>query len=637
MKEARDAAEAAYAYDRQNRIEALVDLEFLAGHQWDVRDRTAREADERPVLTVNRLLQPVKQIANDIRFSTPGVTVAPVDKGADEGTATVLAGLFRQIQRQSMASWVYSVACGHAAACGVGHFRLLTDYVDDDVFEQEIHIRLVPNPLAVLWDPKAALPHRGDAGYCHVLEFVPVAEFERRYPGAAKVDFDGGTGPAGGGRSQSLQWFRPDHITIAEYWKVEEKERTIGLLESGQVVDLTNVAALGQGMQVVRKRKVKGRQVTQMIVSGREVLREKQAWAGRYIPVIPIIGNEIPLESTVVRHGIVRHARDAQRMYNYWRSTAAEWIGLSPKSPYLATEDEIGPYKEMWDTLNTKPRPYMLYARDPQNPMLKPTRERPPEPPAALWQEGSITADEIKATTAIYDAGLGQRSNEVSGKAITARQQQGEIANYEYADNLRISLDWTGKVLMDLVPRIYDTQRIVRILDEEEKERFEPVNWVATSVAGGQVLLNDLSAGKYDVTIKMGPSQATRRTEAQTGMVEFLKLNPEAFAAVADIVVEEMEWPGAPKIARRLKRTIPPDILGEDAVDPPKEPDPLQVEGAKQEVRAEAATAAKKEAETRLAHAKADREEVEVILEAMRPKKPNGAARPDGASGPQRS
>jgi hypothetical protein len=602
VKEAVEAAETNYNYDRENRLEGIRDLQFLAGDQWDPRDRRQREADDRPVLTVNRLIQPVKLVANQIRFSVPAVRTVPVNREADAGTAWVLGGLLRQIQRQSMATWVYSVATGHAAACGIGHFRILTEYVDDDVFEQEIWIKLIQHPFAVLWDAGAQEPDRSDAMHCLVLEFVPTQQFKKRYPGAAPVDFQGSQTFNPGG---NFQWFRPDHVIVAEFWKKVPYQRKLGQLADGRVIDLTNIVELHPSMQVVREREVTSYCVEQSLVSGREVLKGPHKWAGKYIPIVPIIGNEIPQEHSVVRHGVVRYARDPQKMYNYWRSQSAEWIGQAAKSPWLAAAEQIGNYKDMWDTANTMPRPYLLYDLLPENPQLRPERLRAPEPPQALWQEGSISGDEIKATTGMQDASLGAAGNEVSGRGIEARQRQGEMGNYEYVHNLGISLNHTGRILIDLAPKIYDTSRTVKILDEYEKEHFVPINSVAYTEDGEAVLVHDLTSGKYDTVVKLGPSFLTRREQSAAQMVEFLKLNPDAFQLIGDIVAEEQDWPGAAKIGKRLKRAVPPDILGDDADEPPKPPDPLLQEGAKEEVREKKASADKKQAEAREADARA--------------------------------
>lgn len=614
VQEAREFAEEAYLADEENRAEALIDLEFISGNQWDAADRKAREDDGRPVLTINRLIQPVKQVVNDIRQTVPSVKVVPVDQGADEGTAGVMAGILRQVQRQSRATWVYAMAAGHAAMCGIGHFRILTQYAGEDAFDQELSLKLIPHPNSVLWDPAATEPDRSDAKRCLVLEYVPEAEFQKRYPKAVAADFDAGIGTSG---TRKFRWSKDNRVVIAEYWKMVPTMKTIGLLTDGSVIDMTNVAGLPPGIQVTRTREIETYRVEQTIVSGREQLSEVNAWAGKYIPIIPVLGNEIPLENKTYRHGLTRFARDPMKMYNYWRSSSAEWIGMAPKSPILATPDEIGDFKEMWDTANKVVRPYLLYKRDPQNPQAKPYREPPPSPPSALWQEGNISSDEIKATTGIYDASLGNRSNEVSGKAIMARQREGDIANFEYSDNLKISLQRAGAVMIDLIPKIYDTSRIVRILDEEEREEAVPINHEAYSADGETVLVHDLAAGKYDVTITIGASQTTRRIEAAESMIEYFKFDPEGVALARDIVAEAMDWPGKDRLAKRFKRAMPPEILGDEAeglVEPPP-PDPMVEQAKAIELDDKAAAAAEKKSKVALNLAKAKREEAQSVMQ----------------------
>ncbi len=607
VKEAKDFADAAYQKDRVNREKALVDLQMLAGDQWSSRDRQDRENLGRPVLTVNRLIQPVKLVSNSIRQATPSVKVGPVDNEGDNGLAAIYAGLIRQIQRTSRATWVYGNAAGHAAACGIGHFRIKTAYVDDDIFDQEIRVELIRHPLAVLWDPGAVEPDRSDANSCMVFEFVPRGDWEKRFPDAAKTQFDMPETMNGG----SFQWYAKDHVVVAEYWRKVPVKKRLGLLDTGEVIDLTDVAQLEPGKNVVREREALSHKLEQVLLSGSERLTEVSDWPGKWIPIIPVIGSEIPLEQEIVRHGLVRHAVDSQRMYNYWRSSAAEWIQQGPKAPFLTTPEEIGPFKDLWDSANTTPRPYLLYNRDPANPQAKPYREQPPQPPQAFWQEGQMTADEIKATTGLFDASLGARSNEVSGKAILARQAEGEVSNFEYADNLGISVQHAGRVMVDLIPKIYDTERIVRILDEEEREQFVPINQTAMGDRGKPVLVNDLTVGKYDITITIGQSQLTRRLEAADSMFEFVKVMPETAALVMPELIEAMDWPGKDKISRRLQ----------EAQQPPP-PDPKEETAKNLELEGMAAKNEQTKADAALKLSKANTEQIDAAMTALTGGKP---------------
>ncbi|MBT3070946.1 hypothetical protein KKP04_08705 [Rhodomicrobium sp. Az07] len=580
VREARERLEAAWLQDRENREDAFTDLKFLAGDQWPAAVRQQREAQSRPCLTINRLPQFVHQVANSVRMNPPQIKAIPAGGAATEALAEIYSGLFRHIQYRSNATHVFAHAVYYAVACGIGHFRLATDYVDDNAFEQEILIRRIQHPLSVFWDPAAIEPSRADAEYCLVSEMIGKKEFEARYPDAAATDFDT---PADGSAESGLFWASRDAVRVCEYWVKRPVERTIARLARGETVDITEVdpAELPR-LGIVATRKVRSHKVERYLLSGSEVLEGPNAWAGRHIPIFPVIGAETALETKTVRSGLIRAARDPQQLYNFWRSAAAEAIALAPRSPFLATPAMIAKFKGQWDTQNTVARPYLLYEPDPDAPGSRPMREPPPDVPTALTQESAIAADEMKATTGIYDAALGARSNEISGVAIRARENQGGNAALHYQDNLMATLHHLGKALIDLVPKIYDSERTLRIMREDDSHDPVRINAAVMGVDGKPMLLNDLSQGVYDVRVKIGPAYATRRSEAADAMLQFIRAVPQAAGLAGDLVAKTMDWPGADEIAARLKRTLPPQVTGET---PPPE---VQAAQARQQALAEA-------------------------------------------------
>ncbi|MFT4078680.1 portal protein [Rhodomicrobium sp.] len=563
VREARERLAAAWLQDRENREDAFTDLKFLAGDQWPAAVRQQREAQSRPCLTINRLPQFVHQVANSVRMNPPQIKAIPAGGAATEALAEIYSGLFRHIQYRSNATHVFAHAVYYAVACGIGHFRLATDYVDDNAFEQEILIKRIQHPLSVFWDPAAMEPSRADADYCLVSEMIGRKEFEARFPHAAPVDFDT---PADGSAESGLFWASRDGVRVCEYWVKRPVERAIARLARGETVDITEVdpAELPR-LGIVATRKVRSHKVERWLLSGSEVLEGPNAWAGRTIPIFPVIGAETALETKTVRSGLIRAARDPQQLYNFWRSAAAEAIALAPRSPFLATPAMIAKFKGQWDTQNSVARPYLLYEPDPDAPGSRPMREPPPDVPTALTQESAIAADEMKATTGIYDAALGARSNEISGVAIRARENQGGNAALHYQDNLMATLHHLGKALIDLVPKIYDSERTLRIMREDDSQEPVHINAAVMGVDGKPMLLNDLSQGVYDVRVKIGPAYATRRSEAADAMLQFIRAVPQAAGIAGDLVAKTMDWPGADEIAARLKRTLPPQVTGEAA------------------------------------------------------------------------
>lgn len=568
VREARDRAFAAWDYDRENREEGFVDLRFLANDQWPHQVRLEREAAGRPVITINRLAQFLFQVANDIRANPPGLRVVPASGETDAELAKIYVGLIRSIEQASNGPNIYATAGGHAVACGIGSWRVKTQYVDDDVFEQELAMEPIRHPFSVLWDPEAIQPDRSDAKWCQVTQLVHKDAFKDRYPKASAASFDvpiPGQDPEGG-----MFWRSGDFIRLVEYWCKIPKRKKLMRFESGLVTDATDLSrseieqlVLSNG-QVNRERDVDSHKVQHALLSAVDVLEEPEDWLGRHIPIVSTIGGEIPLDTKVVRFGLVRFARDAQQLYNYARSAAAESIGLAPKSPYLLTTTMIARYKAMWDSHNTTQRPYLVYDADKEAPE-GPRRLHPPETPQAFYQEQQIASEDMKGTTGIYDASLGARSNETSGVAINARDRQGDTATAHYSSNLITSMLHCGRILIDLIPHVYDSERIVRTLGEDEKEEMVPINHMVLSDRGEPVLINDLSQGKYDVRPRTGPSYTTRRLEAADSMLAFAQAVPGAAAIIGDLIAQNMDWPGADEIAKRLKRAIPPQILGEDA------------------------------------------------------------------------
>jgi len=563
LREARDRADAAWQHDRENREDAHKDLRFLAGDQWPQEIRRQRESDNRPVLTINRLPTFVNQVINEVRQNPPAIRTVPADGAATKELGDIFTGLIRQIEYRSGAQNVYATAAGHAVSCGIGHFRVTTDFIDDASFDQEILIKRIAKPLSVYWDPAAVMPDRSDAQWCIVTEMMPVDDFKAQYPDARRENFDVSQDATA---DSGLYWKSHDHVRIAEYWKKVPAKRKLALFQDGSTLDVTDLTGEQKAFlpDPVRERMVDSHRVVHYLMTGDEILEGPNDWSGKFIPIIPVLGAEVPLETKSVRYGLIRFARDPQQLYNYWRSAAAESIALAPKAPWLVTSDMIGKYKAQWDSHNTKNRPYLLYEPDDKAPGGRPIREQPPQPPQALVQESAIASDDMKATTGIFDASLGASGNETSGRAILARQREGDVGTFHFQDNLNVSLRHLGHILVDLIPRIYDTERQIRIIRPDDSQEFVPINQQMMTDSGEPILFNNLSQGRFDVRVRIGPSYTTQRIEAANQMLEFARAIPQSGPAIVDLIAKNLDWAGADEIAERLKRTVPLEVRGPD-------------------------------------------------------------------------
>ncbi len=535
------------------RSEALTDKKFRAGRQWPDEIVAQRKRDGRPCLTVNRLPQFIQQVTNDQRQNRPSIKVHPVDDKADPETAKVLQGLVRHIENNSNADVAYDTAFDGAATGGFGWIRVIKKYLSPFSFDQEIFIKRVRNEFSVFFDPNSQEPDGSDANWAFVIEDLSKTDFRAQYP-KAKLNATGADWDSLG--TQRPGWVNGDILRVAEYFYREYKPETICLLEDGSVV---KESELTEGAVVVETRRTQIPYIRWCKINGDEVL-EKTDWDGKWIPVIPVYGNELYLDGEKILEGVVRHARDPQQMLNIWKSAETETIGLAPKAPFIAAEGQIEKYAADWATANTRAHSVLKYTPKSLDGTPVPPPQRQAFEPAvqAITQAAALASEDLKATTGIYDAAMGARSNETSGIAINSRRQQAQTSNFHFIDNLTRSIKHVGRIVLDLIPHTYDTARTARIIGEEGEQEVIKINQLFQH-KGKQITYN-LGVGTYDVTVDVGPSYASKRQEAVAAMLELSKAVPQLMGIAGDLMVRSMDWPQAKEIAERLRKTLPPGL-----------------------------------------------------------------------------
>ena len=589
MRHRLEVASDALSTSRGNELD---DLRFYAGDdsnhfQWPEDTLATRGGlngqtiNARPCLTINKLPQHVKEVTNDQRQNRPEIKVIPADDKADVEVAEIFNGICRHIQYISNADVAYDTACENQVTFGEGYIRLVTEYISDDSFDQEIKIKRVRNAFSVYMDPMIQDPCGEDAEWCIITEDVTKEEFERQWPDATPI---GTLLQEGTGDPSLSAWINEDTIRIAEYFYVDHQNATLNLYPGNQSAlagtkeDILLNAHFGKP---TRSRLVDQRKVCWVKSNGYETLEERD-WAGKYIPVVRVIGNEFEIEGQIYISGLVRNAKDAQRMYNYWVSQEAEMLALAPKAPFIGYGGQFEGYEQFWKTANIQNYPYLEVnadATDGQgNPLPLPQRAQPPMASSGLLQAKMGASDDIKATTGQYDSSLGQTSNERSGKAIMARERQTDTGTYHYGDNLSRAVRYIGRQCVDLIPKIYDTARVARIigLDGEtdmatlDPEQAQPVNKITDPNNPAITIkkIYNLGIGRYDVCVTTGPSYMTKRQEALEGMGQILQGNPELWKVAGDLFVKNMDWPGAQELSKRLAKTIPPQLM-DDSDKPP--------------------------------------------------------------------
>jgi len=590
----------------ESREDETDDLKFYAGSpdnqwQWPADVLATRGAvqgqtiNARPTLTINKLPQHVRQVTNDMRQNRPGAKVIPVDDNADIEVADIFNGMIRHIEYISDADVAYDTACENQVSYGEGYIRLLTEYCDDKTFDQDIKIGRVRNSFSVYMDPTIQDPTGADAKWCFVTEDLTKAEFTRTYPDAAPIT----TLQSLGVGDQSISnWLNEDTIRIADYYYIDYDTTTLNLYPGNQ----SAFAGTPEDKMLrehfgkpVKSRESDRPKVKYCKINGYEILEERE-WAGKWIPVIRIVGNEFEVDGRLYVSGLVRNAKDAQRMYNYWVSQEAEMLALAPKAPFIGYGGQFEGYEDKWKTANTNNWPYLEVnpdVTDGSGSVLPlPQRAQPPMASSGLLQAKSGAAEDIKSTTGQYNASLGMGSNERSGKAILARQREGDVGTFHYGDNLTRGVRHVARQLIDLIPKIYDTQRIARIIGEDGEtkmvkinpEQAEPVNKIVDQ--NGIVIekIYNPGVGKYDVVATTGPGYATKRQEALEAMAQLLQGNPQLWAVAGDLFVKNMDWPGAQEMAKRFAKTIDPKLMGDSEDNPALQAAQQQMQAMGQEL-----------------------------------------------------
>ena len=562
IADAKDAFAECEDAESENRNWALEDLRFARlGEQWPDKVKKQREDEGRPCLTINRLPSFIRQVVNDARQNKPSIKVHPVDSGADVETAKVIDGIIRNIEYTSNADTAYDTAIDFAASCGFGALRVAIDYTRDDSFDTDLIIKRVSNPFTIYRDPRSEEADSSDWNVSFVTEMMDKDEFIKKYPDSEVSDWAG---------DKDDDWLSDDRVRIAEYWTRSEVEKQIFLLSDGMIVDEQMYLANKElfevsGIKIVNQRITKSYKVMQHMVGGDQVLGEPVEWLGRYIPIIPVYGEEINVEGKRYFLSLIRQAKDAQQMYNFWRTATTELVALAPKAPWVGPTG-FAKTDSRWDTANTQSHQYLEY--DGNTP---PIRTPFAGVPAGALQEALNASDDMKSIMGLFDASLGAKSNETSGKAIMARQREGDISTFHFIDNMTRSIRHTGRILLDLIPYNYNKERVMRIMGEDGAPSTVTVNQQVQQENGEVINVYSLTSGKYDLTVKSGPSFTTRREEASAQMMELLRVFPQAAPVVGDLLAKNLDWPGADEIAERLQKmqqaqSAPPDPMKDPKV-----------------------------------------------------------------------
>lgn len=573
--------------ERDQRRLAVEDIKFAQTEdgQWDEGAKEKRK--NRPRFTINRVAGAIDQLVGDQRQNRTDIKIRPVSGGANEDVAKVYTGLIRNIESASKASNAYDCAFDEVINGGYGGWRVITEFNDDDAFEQDIKIKPLNTATTSLWFDDAAKEYdRRDALWAFVTVDMPTEEHAKRFPNSpasawSQEDFD---------NSGCSSWVSSNTVKVAEYWVKTPITKELALLSDGRVIDAEEEKAVldelsKQGITVKRTRKVKSHKVEMYLMDGSTILEGPKPWAGKFIPLIPMYGRQSHIEGQTYTRGIVRFAKDASRIYNYEISSVIETSALTPKDPLWYTPAQIKGHETKYRTFTTQNSPFMPYNPDPKAPGA------PQRGGAPAVQTGSMSiiqnaSMDIYHVTGMQPPSIGANPELKSGKAIQAQERLGDRGQFIFTDNLVKSQEYCAEILIDLIPRIYDTERQVRIMAQDGESENVFINQaVRDEQTGEDVLVNDLSTGKYDVVAESGPAFATQRQESAQQILDLIATSPMFENLAMDLVAKDLPILESKELTKRVRKIqiqqgiIEPteEEIEDLGLNQPQQPDPQQV------------------------------------------------------------
>jgi len=612
--------------DEEQRRDAIEDMKFavVPGYQWE--ESMLKERGKRPAYEFNKVRVTGKRIINNMRDNRPAGKVRGTEDN-DKDNAEIYEGLIRNIWAHNGDN-VMDYAGEYQVFAGYGAWRINTDYATDDMFEQDIMLDGIPNPFCLFSDPSSRDVLKRDSRFWILTEKLSNEEFEDKYPKAEKVDFESHE------FDDEEDWDSDEETRIAEYWYKEPVKKELWQLQDGKVIDAASdeAQAIPEGL-VVKRRTIQTNKIMMCIASGSAILEGPTEWAGSMFPFVPVYGEYYIIDGKTYWNGITRFAKDAQRSYNVARTNIAETIAQAPQAKFWATATQAEGQDKHWKTAHVKNYPFLLYTPDPLAPG-PPTRMGGADIPVALIQESQLAAEEINMVTGIYQGDIGAPNQATSGKQEIARQQAGAIATFNYSDNMAKAIERTWELLIDLIPQVYDTQRELRVLGQDGAETYVKINNIVPDPETGEpIKVHDLSQGKYDTVVTVGPNFTTRRQEAAETYQGLLQGQPDLFPIIGDLVFKSMDLPYAEDISDRMKIMLPPQLQEhEEGKDVPPEVQQMmgkaqqamemveqrgmEVEQAAQEVQAEQSQTAAGKAEIKalISNLETDKAQFEAIV-----------------------
>ncbi|SEP40053.1 portal protein [Enterobacter sp. NFIX58] len=538
----------------------------VPGGQWEGATAAGTKLDDQfekyPKFEINKVATELNRIIAEYRNNRITVKFRPGDKEASEELANKLNGLFRADYEETDGGEACDNAFDDAATGGFGCFRLTSMLVNEyDPMDERQRIAIEPiyDPSRSVWfDPDAKKYDKSDAMWAFCMYSLSPEKYEAEYGKTPPSSLDVTTMT-----SWEYDWFEPEVVYIAKYYEVRKESvdvisyrqpltGEIATYDSDQIEDIQDELAIA-GFEEVARRSVKRRRVYVSVVDGQNFLEKPRRIPGEHIPLIPVYGKRWFIDDIERVEGHIAKAMDPQRLYNLQVSMLADTAAQDPGQIPIVGMEQIRGLEKHWEARNKK-RPSFLPLREVKdksgNIIAGATPAGYTQPAvmnqalAALLQQTSADIQEVTGGS----QAMQQMPSNVAQETVNNLMNRADMASFIYLDNMAKSLKRAGEVWLSMAREVYGSDREVRVVNEDGTDDIALMNaQVVDRQTGRVVALNDLSTGRYDVTVDVGPSYTARRDATVAALTSVLNTmlpqDPEA-GIIRGLIMDNMDGEG---------------------------------------------------------------------------------------------
>lgn len=574
-----------FSYFRENNQHYEIDTKFVYDEdgQWTAQEISEYRQEFKPRMSFNMAPRFILNLQGEFASNTPALQSRALDNStASQARIDLSEGITRKISFDSRNNIIYQTTFGCALSGGYGAYG--TEVVPETVMSFNLIPRfyLIQDPTTCFWDPSARDPDKGDGALCGRSFTMSKDEFKSRFPDVEAPE----SYSAANSFSRSFSWLTENDIVVVDYYEKEYFKRHIAQLSDGAVMDFdkaeelversTNIANKIKKLSENSLEPIQSQQIPKLeivkdgmvddfkIVFYRAVkgqIIDRSEWDGKKLPIIFQPGVSRWVDGKEKTISFIHWMKDAQRAYNYSRSEYMYRLKLTRYEPFLLSEGMAQGHEREWKEAH-RARAALFYKEVPSGKI--PVRQPPQEVPQSLLAASNQSLSDMQNTTGRFEANLGAQGNETSGVAIQSRQAPGNMNAFQFFENARLAIESGARVISDLLPKLFDTERNVSVQQDNGKIISKTINVKDDDDTS-------LPLEELNIQITVGSSFEQQQAQAVEQLLSLVSALPPLGAVVPDLVVENLNIKNAPQLVKRIQDfVLNPMMVAQESGDPQK-------------------------------------------------------------------